>query len=241
METAGFKNGEERSILKRVEQLETVHRRWRLFAVVLVLLAIGSVWALSLPGASAGDDEPAMYEVRGLVLVDGQGNARATWTVTDEGDVVLMMDDARQNTRLALLVDKGGHAELALLDAKGNARVSLATAAGETVLAFFDSRGNARLGANVGDASSAFLLNDAKGKTRAMWSVTSAAGISKAELGFYDASSRRRLALLSTTDGTPAIVFLNKSDPLGVLGGWYAHASTITKISKGSLPTALGR
>lgn len=241
METRDFKNSDEVSILKRVEQLETVHRWWRLSAIVVMLFAIASVWALSLPGASAGKDEPAMYEVRGLVLVDGQGNARATWTVTDEGDVVLTMDDARQNTRLVLLVDKGGHAELGLLDAKGNPQVSLATAAGETELAFFDSRGNSRLGAKVGDAGSAFLLNDAKGKTRALWSVMTAAGISKAELGFYDASSRRRLALLSTTDGTPAIVFLNKSDPLGVLGGWYAHASTITEISKGSLPTALAR
>ena len=58
-------------------------------------------------------------------------------------------------------------------------------------------------------------------------------------LGFYDMKSRRRLALLSASDGTPAIVFLDRSNPLGVLGGWYDHESTLTTMPKGSLPASL--
>lgn len=239
MRTAGLEHQGALDVLGRVARLERAARRWRVLSAVSVLMLVWGGWFLSSSSASADDDENGMYQVRGLVLVDAKGKPRASWTVTDDGSVILTMDDARENTRLAMVVDKAGNAEVGFLNPNGNPQASWTAVDGATELAFFNNAGRIRFSARVGENAAALLLNDAKGRTRALWSVMSAAGLSKAELGFYDADSKRRLVLGSTTDGTSAIWFPDTSNPMDVVGGWWVHESTLSTMSKGSLPSSL--
>jgi len=237
LETTGAK-----SLTDRVEQLERTLRKLRVILAFAVLVGavVGFTAVLSL--AKAQDDKQAeMYRVGGLVLVDKNGRSRGTWAVLDDGDVVLKMNDARENPRVVMLVDKEGHAEVSLLDGAGNARGSwVAAANGETEFLLSDSKGKPRLGAKVEANGAYFQINDGQGVPRTLWSVIAADGVDKAEFGLYDKGPKRRLAMFSNGEGTPAIVFLDVANPMAVLGGWYVKDSQLLPMSKGTLPDALG-
>lgn len=224
-------------LFRRVRCLERGARMRRLVVMLAAAFgaAAGSSAILGRVRASEDAKTNQLLSASALVLVDKTGQPRGTWAVLESGSVIMTMSDGAQNRRLALLVDGDGHTEIKMLDAKGQTRGTWQVSTnGETAFALADSQATARFGAKVEGTAAYWQLNDAGGKTRAMCSTLSALGSEKAELGFYDKSQKRRLALLTADDGTPVIVFPDTSDPAGVLGGWYTSGTQVATIPKGT-------
>jgi hypothetical protein len=65
--------------------------------------------------------------------------------------------------------------------------------------------------------------------------------MSKTEFGLYDRQAKRRLALISATEGAAGIVFFDPSNPMGTLGGWCTNRGEVQPLPKGNLLDALSR
>lgn len=225
-----------------IVQLQQRVRMLTFLSVAVVLVLVASIAPRFVAAVEASDTNKEVFQVGGLELVDKLGKTRGMWIVTEEGDATLTLTNDRQEPRLVLLVDKQGHTEISMLGRSGVLGGSwTAGANGESEIALFDGKGNARVGIKVNENVSALLLNDAKGHTRSVWSVIEAGAIKKTELAFYDTEARRRLVLTSVSDGTPAIVFPDASNPREMIGGWSVRGEEVVTIPKGTSPAGLGR
>lgn len=226
-------------------EVAQLHKRVRiltLLSVVILVALVANTAPRLVSTARASGAGKEVLRIGGIELVDKQGKQRGLWGVAPDGSVMLSLNDSNEEPRLLLMVEKQGDTTITMANRDGIPRGGWTTAAnGESEIALYDGKGTARIGIKTSDNASAILLNDSQGRTRTLWSVIDAGAVKKAELGFYDIEAKRRLALMSVSDGTPAVVFLDPSDPASAVGGWYARGETVAAIPKGKLPATLGR
>lgn len=229
-----------KEIANALSQLDKRYRGLR--AALLLLLAVGVLvcFASGTDVVSASSQKSGVYEMTALLLVGKDGKTRGIWTVNEDNDVVLLLYDGNDNARLALRVDPKGYTELSYRNSKEDILGAWIVASnGESELILNDSNGKTRIAAKVTPNIAAIQLSDARGTPRLLSSVIDLGRSKKAELGLYGPNGKRRLALMSTSDGTPAIVFPDKNDPLRVEGGWYVMDDGIKTMSKGQIASVL--
>jgi len=151
-------------------EADGLRARVRWLAAGLVLTLGFTVLVALRPDLLALDaqDERAVIETEGLVLVDGNGQPRGRWAVDAEGSVRLTMMDRQRRDRLSISVLDGGFPGLSLINATGQRRAALGLLPDETTsLVFADAAGVPRavLGLTSGDAAN-LVFADAQGVSR---------------------------------------------------------------------------
>lgn len=126
---------------RRLERLEQSLRHWRIGLLGgLLLLAVASFAALATRAFGRASPGPAEeLVVRSLVLVDGEGERRATLGMGKAGPLLVLLDENEQ-PRAGLSVTKAGPV-LALLDENGQPRAALTATKDGPGLALMDKRG----------------------------------------------------------------------------------------------------
>jgi hypothetical protein len=135
------------TIIRRLERLERVHRRWRVLGWTLIALVGGVV----LMGAMASQRQEVATETRtrALVLVDREGKPRVDLRVAADDSTHLALMDREGINRISLSVLSHQGAHVMLMDPDGRARASLSVLGdGRPGLSLFDgdARPQVRLG-----------------------------------------------------------------------------------------------
>jgi len=150
----------ETELVERLERLERAHRRLKGFALAVLLLIT------ALVTIHATQPVPEKITAHKFLALDDSGNVRVLIDATKRMPGIVLYD-ARDIAREAMVLDQSGSPSILLSDAAGKKYVSLeVTPEGKARISVLDTKGKAEI-AIYREGAPFIALSDAQGERRA--------------------------------------------------------------------------
>lgn len=200
--------------------------RLRFAAMTAVMGLTSMVGAFAAVAVFAGDKpvqadgESKVIQATEFQLMDGNGNPRGVWGVTDEGMALFSLLDPKGKPRLSMATDKKSGTVITLTDHDGKQRMTQAVnAEGMAVITYYhpDGKTQAFQVSTSGEGESSLILYDKTKKNSILASVL-ADGRSVFALEHNNVT---RFRTMLGADGEPEMGFIEKGEK-GLRYTWQA-------------------
>lgn len=120
---------EHRSIIKRINSLESQNRVMRLLLIAVIVIFVGCsrIDSVNYTNPATAISEQGVLELKQLVFKDDNSNIRVKIDVTNDSNIQQSFYDRQGNERAQISIDEEGSARFRLFDTAGSTRFSAVT------------------------------------------------------------------------------------------------------------------